>query len=154
MWMRMTTMTPTRKATSSDIAQIRQLLDASGLPSVDFHKHLDHFIVAAEKGVIIGVVGLEVHGSSALLRSLAVREQNRRTGLGRGLSTAILAYAESIGIHELALLTTTAEGFFATQGFIKVSREEIPAFVKQTEEFRKYCSSTAVCMRKEMAVSF
>ena len=60
-------------ASPMDEPWIRRLLTLCGLPHEDLTpQHLSHFGVIKEKGEIVGTVGLEIHGRSALLRSLAV----------------------------------------------------------------------------------
>ena len=72
-------------------AAVRALLAAAGLPVADLTAtHLDDFWGCGESPDLTGVVGLEVYGAVALLRSLAVAPD----GQGRGLGAALLAHAE------------------------------------------------------------
>ena len=58
---------------------------------------LDAFVVATKGRDLDGVAGLEVYGSNALLRSLAVAAQHRSWGLGARLVDAIEADARVTG---------------------------------------------------------
>lgn len=102
-----------RAARSDDLGAIRALLAENELPVTDVDAALlvDFLIAEDAGGKIVGSVGLERFGGSALLRSLAVAQTSRNAGLGGRL----LAHAENLarasGISELWLLTTTAADF-------------------------------------------
>ncbi|MBI4417410.1 MAG: GNAT family N-acetyltransferase [Ignavibacteriales bacterium] len=140
-----------RNATAADREAVKFLLDENDLPAADIDEHLQCFLVAIDNGIIVGVVGAEISGTEALLRSLAVRVPDRGKGLGGILSNAILSSMKQMGVKQVALLTTTAEKFFANHGFITVPKTQIPEFVKASKEYRLYCPSTAVCMIKQLA---
>jgi len=137
-----------RPARKGDEAAIQGLLRLAELPSEDVSEHLETFLVAVVGGEIVGTVGLEVTGSSGLLRSLAVAVPLRGIGLGKLLYGEIVEKARSLGIQRLGLLTTTAEGFFARVGFEKEKRSDIPPFIALSKEYKIYCPSTAVVMTK------
>ena len=138
-------------ATPSDLGQIRRLLDDSDLPSTDVAEHLAGFLVARAGGDLAGVVGVEPHGSDALLRSLCVVSDQR----GRGLAGALCAGAESIargtGARELYLLTTGARAYFEKRGFSVCAREGATPAIQSTAQFRTLCPSTATVMSKRLA---
>jgi len=137
-----------RPARKGDDVAIQCLLRLAELPSEDVSEHLETFLVAVVGGEIVGTVGLEVTGSSGLLRSLAVAVPLRGIGLGKLLYGEIVEKARSLGIQRLGLLTTTAEGFFARVGFEKEKRSDIPPFIALSKEYKIYCPSTAVIMTK------
>lgn len=137
-------------ARDEDLQVIQDLLRSSELPWQDVGEHLRHFLVLRIDEQIVGTVGLEVKGNGALLRSLVVREDVRGQGWGKELYQSILEEARRIGVREVGLLTTTAEEFFATAGFERLPREQAPAFVTESLEFRELCSSSAVYMRKRL----
>ncbi|MGB2867599.1 MAG: arsenic resistance N-acetyltransferase ArsN2 [Bacteroidota bacterium] len=133
-------------ASPSEKGEIRFLLEKSQLPSEDIGDHLEHFLVAKSDGKVVGAVGLELFGTSALLRSLVVDGTERGKGLGKELYRAVVKHAKDRGVKELGLLTTTAEGFFAKEGFQKAEGEKIPAYIKSTKEYQILCPSSAICM--------
>jgi amino-acid N-acetyltransferase len=136
-----------RQATRADDKNIRSLLRSCDLPDDDIGHHLPNFVVAGHEGRIVGTIGLEVLGSSALLRSLAVAVPARGAGLATGLVEVIVTRARRLGVRELWLLTTTAEGFFANLGFRSVARNEAPPEIRSTREFRVLCPDSAILMR-------
>ncbi len=136
------------KATAGDLSAIKGILSNVGLPYEDVGEHLDNFFVARQGNAVIGTVGMEVYNGAALLRSLAVEESQRNKGIAKSLYNKLVEHIESKGIQQVSLLTTTAEQYFARLGFEKVRQENIPAFVKNTKEYRLYCPSHAVCMVK------
>jgi amino-acid N-acetyltransferase len=100
---------------------------------------------------IVGVVGLELCCREyALLRSTAVEPEWRGTGLGRRLVEHVIADAESRGIKALYLLTTTAERYFPSFGFVKTQRDAVPDEIKRSVEFREVCPSSATVMALEL----
>ena len=136
-------------ASPADEPRIRQLLSSCRLPHEDITpEHLHHYWVFKENKQLIGVIGLEVLRPSALLRSLAIDPLFRNKGLGSQLTQQAENDADSLEIEALYLLTTTAEGFFAKRGYLKVPREGTPDQIQGTAEFRTMCPLTAVCMVK------
>ena len=140
------------KLSSSDLEQVKQILEDAGLPLVDLTAaHMGHFMGARLKtGELAGVIGLEVYERAGLLRSLAIREEYRGRGIAGELINTLHAYALSAGIGDLYLLTTTAEGYFARHGFEPFDRQKVPVPVGESAEFRSLCPDTAVCMRKRI----
>lgn len=142
-----------RAATSRDLPAIEQLLVSSDLPIAGVAEALRGFVVAESERDerIVGVVGLELCCREyALLRSTAVEPEWRGTGLGRRLVEHVIADAESRGIKALYLLTTTAERYFPSFGFVKTQREAVPDEIKQSVEFREACPSSATVMALEL----
>jgi N-acetylglutamate synthase-like GNAT family acetyltransferase len=78
-----------------DVLQIRErpphlsvvtLLEAEGLPASDLtESHLEHFFFTGSDGAPSALVGLEIYGEAALLRSLVVSAAARTQGLGSAL---------------------------------------------------------------------
>ena len=98
----------------------------------------------------VGVAGLELCGDSALLRSVAVADGWRSRGVGRALVHRVIADAESRGLHALYLLTTTAEHYFPSFGFVPIERASAPAAIQQTGEFRGACPDSAVALARHL----
>ncbi|HEY9428112.1 MAG TPA: arsenic resistance N-acetyltransferase ArsN2 [Gemmatimonadaceae bacterium] len=136
-----------RPAREDDLAAIERLLTASDLPLAGVAEILPTVVVAESDGAVVGMAGLEVRGDSALLRSVAVTPEWRSRGLGRALVTRVIADAEARGIRALYLLTTTAEHYFPSFGFRKITRDEAPDAIRTTVEFQEACpaSATAMC---------
>lgn len=141
-----------RELSPDRYAAIRALLEKSELPVQDLHQDaLPRFFGVEADGGLAGVVGLERHGGAGLLRSLAVEQAWRGTGLGQALVAHLERAAWHAGITELWLLTTTAESFFRKIGYRDGAREDAPDGIRQSTEFRAVCPTTAICMRRTMA---
>jgi len=139
-----------RSAKDSDCLAIEDLLQSVDLPIAGVKEHLQHFIMMKDDGAVMGVAGLEIYETKALLRSLAVAGKEQGKGLGKTLYAAILKKAQSLGIDEIYLLTETAAAFFAKQGFEYVSREFVDSQVKASVEFQSVCPKSAACMRLKL----
>jgi amino-acid N-acetyltransferase len=125
------------------------LLAEAGLPTEDLCKlDLRHFFFAGPREQPMGLVGLEIRGSEALLRSLVVRASSRREGLGSDLLTRSEAHARSAGITNVYLLTTTAQRFFAVRGYACIDRALAPASIRETREFSRICPASSAFMFK------
>jgi N-acetylglutamate synthase-like GNAT family acetyltransferase len=142
-----------RAASATDLAAVERLLVSSRLPLDGVREALPTFVVAEADGDIVGVAGLEVCCDNALLRSVAVADQWRSRGLGRALVTRVVADAEARGIRALYLLTTTAEHYFPSFGFQRITRDEVPDDVRATAEFQDACPASATVMRRECGVA-
>jgi N-acetylglutamate synthase-like GNAT family acetyltransferase len=141
-----------RPAAAADLPAIHRLLEAGRLPTRDLPESRPEFLVAAGDAGLVGAGGLEVHGDAGLLRSLVVAEDRRGTGLGRALVDAVEAAARRRGLRELVLLTETAHDFFARLGYADIARDEAPAAIRGSVEFRSLCPQSARCMRKRLDV--
>ena len=135
-----------RQAVIEDLHAVEQLLVSSDLPIAGVADSLCAFVVAESDQRIVGVVGLEVCCEHGLLRSTAVDPEYRDRGLGRLLVERIIAEAEARGIHALYLLTTTAERYFPSFGFVVSGRDAVPEPIRQTTEFTSACPATATVM--------
>lgn len=141
------TLAAVRAATGRDYAAVIGLLEAASLPTNGVPPGLDGFLVAERGGWIVGAIGLERYGEAALLRSAVVEPEARGTGLGAALVERLLDAARAAGVREVFLLTTTAEGYFPRFGFGPIAREEVPAAVRASVEFRGACPASAAVMR-------
>lgn len=141
-----------RPARPVELDAIVALLGAAELPVEDLDvAKLDAFVVAAEGDACVGVVGLEIHGPNALLRSLAVEPRHRSRGLGARLVRAIETEARARGVTALYLLTTTARTFFERAGYTAHDRAAVPLSIAATTEFSSLCPDTADCLWRDLA---
>ena len=139
-----------RTAKESDLTAVVDLLGRANLPIAGVAEAPSHFVMAESDGKLVGVVGLELYGESALLRSAAVEESWRGSGVGRVLVERALDVARERGIADVFLLTTTAEHYFPRFGFSCVSRDSVTAGVKSSIEFQDACPASATVMRKSL----
>lgn len=139
-----------RPATVADWPAIAALLTHASLPLAGAQAHLPHFTVALRNGQVIAVAGLEVYGTSALLRSVTVSESDRGTGLGQEMVRRLLKSAATMGITTVVLLTTSAADYFFRFGFVAVTRDKVPPEVLTSEEFLTACPASATVMRLDL----
>jgi amino-acid N-acetyltransferase len=104
--------------------------------------------VVESGGSVVGVGGLELHGSAALLRSLAVSAADRGRGLAGAICDHLEAEAASRGAEHLYLLTETAAPFFTKRGCAAISRDDAPPEIASSREFAELCPQSAVLMRR------
>ncbi|ARL04446.1 arsenic resistance N-acetyltransferase ArsN2 [Burkholderia multivorans] len=137
-----------REARPDDLDSVMSLLDLNQLPTADVTEDLlNDFLVVCDPR-LIAVAGLERFDEIGLLRSLAVSGSERSQGLGRKLVEAVEERAKATGISSLWLLTTTATNFFLAVGYSVVTRDDAPAGIRNSSEFRDLCPASAICMRK------
>lgn len=142
---------PLATGTARQLADITQLLSACGLPTADVATSgALLFFGEQSNGKLAGVIGLEVYGTVALLRSLAVAPAQRKHGLGRSLVRFAETYAAKHGIESLYLLTTTAGDFFSKLGYAIASREAAPLPIKATPQFSGLCPGSSAFMSKQL----
>ena len=138
------------RASAADGPSILQLLRDAGLPTDGLVEHLNTAFVARDGGAIVGCSALETYADGALLRSVVVAPSARGRGVGQRLTEAAVALAQSAGAPAVYLLTTSAESYFPQFGFVPATRDQVPAGVKQSIEFRSACPASAVVMGKTL----
>lgn len=141
-----------RPARFEDYVAIRALLVTQGLPSEDVgaSDEVGRFHLAEQDGQIVGCAGLEVYGTDALLRSVAVTPSMRGSGLGRALVGIAERYAAAIGVRRLFLLTTSAADYFSRIGYKSCDRSVAPPPIQTSSQFSGLCPASAVCMSKQL----
>jgi len=122
----------------------------------EIYENLQTFLVAEHERKVIGCCALEVIWSDlAEIKSLAVADGSRGTGVGTALIAAALEQARYLGVPRVFALTLEA-GFFERVGFTVIPKEDLPMKVwsdcakcpKQTE-----CDEVAVIRRLGEEVS-
>src|SRR5262245_34519551 len=138
-------------ATSADLAHILALLERSGLPQAGLQEHLSTTLVARSAGELVGCAALELYGTAALLRSVAVDASLRGQGAGQQLTRAALDLARQHGAATIYLLTETAGEFFPRFGFQLIERQAVAPEVQQSVEFVSACPDSALAMVARLA---
>jgi amino-acid N-acetyltransferase len=124
------------------------LLKTSKLDSSDLNQPNIRLFCLKENDKLIGVGGLEVIGSGALLRSVAVDTACQKQGLGALLVSHIEKAAKELGLSALYLLTNTAADFFKAQNYQVIHRDNFAEPLKQTAQFSGLCPISTICMMK------
>ena len=135
-----------RNARPEDLEMVTSFLAAAGLPAAGVAEHLGSFLIAEKGKACVGVGGLEIYGDVALLRSLAVCQEERNSGIGATLLEQLMTNAHSRGVLRLVLLTTTAEHYFLRKGFVRIDRSALSGPITGSKELTGACPSAAVCM--------
>jgi amino-acid N-acetyltransferase len=131
------------------------LLESQGLPVSDItDEHLEHFFFVGSDGSPTGLVGIELYGADALLRSLVVGESARGNRLGSTLVEYAEQYAATKGVRSIYLLTSTGEAFFKRLGYHWIDRSRAPPSIKETREFAGLCPASSAFMMKALLVPF
>jgi amino-acid N-acetyltransferase len=141
------------RANAADLSFVIDLLLRCELPVDGAEAHVDNMVVARTEGHVVGSAALEIYGTSALLRSVAVDASLRGTGVGRQLTEAALDLARARGVADLFLLTTTAEHFFPRFGFERIERDAVPADVRTSVEFTSACPASAIVLHKRLRIT-
>lgn len=122
-----------RKAKITDIKQIHKFVNEFAkkeemLPRAlnELYEGIRDFFVYEEDGIIKGVCALRILWEDlAEIRSLAVREEYQRLGIGKSLIKRCLKDAKDIGIKKVFALTYQPE-FFKKLGFIEIDKAKLP----------------------------
>lgn len=122
-----------QKATIPDVKTMQALINQyadSGqmLPRAlnELYEHLRDFHVYEEDGALIGVCALHISWDGlAEIRSLAVRKDRLRRGIGTELVRHCMAEAAELHVERVFALTYQ-DGFFRKLGFIDVDKKELP----------------------------
>lgn len=129
----------------------KTLLKNCSLPISDLDaKKFENFLYLGTVDSPIGIIGLEIFHSVALVRSLAVSKEDRGKGYGKLLVSAVENFAKNKNIKELYLLTETAELFFKKLNFHSIQKELAPEVIKKTSEYSSVCPQSAVLMTKKI----
>jgi amino-acid N-acetyltransferase len=138
-------------ADDSDIPAILALLECNGLPLDGFLDHARTALVACAGESVVGSATLELYGTAALLRSVAVDTSLRGQRLGQQLTRAALELARQHGVETVYLLTETAGDFFPRFGFHPIERSAVNAAVQQSVEFTSACPISAQVLALSLA---
>jgi N-acetylglutamate synthase-like GNAT family acetyltransferase len=136
-----------RPAREGDRETVTAMLADARLPSEGVDDQFgDGYVVAELEGRIVGVGGMEIHGSYGLLRSVVVLEEVRGQGLGQIIVSDRLRWSARKGLRAVYLLTTTVPEFFEHIGFTEMKRAEMPDEIQGSREFSDICPSSAIAM--------
>jgi len=127
------------------------LLESADLPVSDLtDAYMEHFFYVGPASAPIGLVGVEMCGVDALLRSLVVSPEHRSAGLGQTLVAHAESHAGEQGARAIYCLTTTAEAFFRRRGYVDADRDRAPAAVRGTREFSAICPVSSAFLVKKL----
>lgn len=125
------------------------LLKKNNLPTEDITSGTQLFVVE-EGDEVVATVAVEYDYNDALLRSLSVSEEKRKSGIGAELVSFIEDYVQKQGVQNIFLLTTTAADFFSKRGYKIIDRSNVPDFIKNTKEYSVICALSSALMKKKL----
>ena len=113
-----------RPAKTMDVKAIRSLVDSYAAPgqmlskeTVTLYESVQEFIVAEVDGVVVGCGALHILWEDlAEVRTMAVKKELNRQGIGHKILEAIIKRAGEVGVEKLFCLTFQTE-FFGAHGF-------------------------------------
>ena len=122
-----------RKAHISDIREIQKLVNEFArreqmIPRSlnELYENLRDFVVAEEKKIIVGVSALHVLWDDlAEVRSLAVKKELHKKGIGSKMVESCLTEAKELGVKRVFVLTYQPD-FFKKLGFRDTDKAELP----------------------------
>jgi glycerol-1-phosphatase len=129
-----------------DADGIRHLLSSAGLSGEGVEHRLDRTLVCRDGQELAATACLEPVGRYGILRSVAVREDLRGSGLGMLASAAAVRDGRALGITDFALFTETAPAFFELLGFGKTERADLPEPVRNSRHATEECARSATAM--------
>ena len=127
-----------RKPGALDMAAWKALLAGEKMRSEDVGAAGGFWLVAHESGQLVGGVGLEFGGDSALLRSLIVASPLRRQGLGHALVETCAEEAKKRGAVWLYAISTEAPKFLLASGFRETTPDEVEAALPDAPQVALY----------------
>ena len=93
----------------------------------DLYDNLRDIFLAEEGGKILAVCGMHVLWDDlAEIRSLAVRRDRQRGGLGKALVRRAIKDAKTLGIRRVFALTYVPEYFRSAFGFRDIDKADLP----------------------------
>ncbi len=113
-----------REGLAADRHLVEALLKGAELPTAGLDA--TELLVLEENGAVMGVIGFEPYGETALLRSLAVAPQRRGGGLARALLVRAFTVLRARGFTVAYGLTTTIPDLLLKLGFTEISRDALP----------------------------
>jgi amino-acid N-acetyltransferase len=136
------------------LSAAKNLLESAGLPTEDLtERHCENFFYTGSAESPSGLVGLEIFGDVALLRSLVVTAQRQGTGAGSALLVHAETAARAAGVAAIYLLTTTAQSFFEKRGYGHAVREAAPEAIRSTREFAGICPASSAFMMRTLGAA-
>ena len=122
-----------RKAMLKDVKEIQRLIKLYSnrgeiLPRSlsEVYEHLRDFFVSTRNRKVVGICALHICWDDlAEIRSLAVREEDRKKGIGAKLVKACLEESKMVAVKRVFALSYQPE-FFERLGFKKVEKTVLP----------------------------
>jgi amino-acid N-acetyltransferase len=146
-----------RPAKTKDVKPIRSLVDSYAAPgqmlskeTVTLYESVQEFIVAEQDGVLVGCGALHILWEDlAEVRTVAVKENLHKQGIGHQILEAIIQRAREVGVEKIFCLTFQTE-FFGRHGFEVIEGTPVDQAV-YAELLRSYDAGIAEFLDLESA---
>jgi len=146
-----------RSARTADVKQIRSIIDTFAAPgkmlekeTVTLFESVQEFVVAVDGDQVVGCGALHVLWEDlAEVRTVAVKEEFHKNGIGHQIIEAIIDRARSVGVERIFCLTFQTE-FFGKHGFKVIEGTPVEPDVYQ-ELLRSYDAGVAEFLDLETA---
>jgi amino-acid N-acetyltransferase len=146
-----------RPAKTKDVKSIRNLVDSYAAPgqmlskeTVTLYESVQEFIVAEQDGVLVGCGALHILWEDlAEVRTVAVKENLHKQGIGHQILEAIIQRAREVGVEKIFCLTFQTE-FFGRHGFEVIEGTPVDQAV-YAELLRSYDAGIAEFLDLESA---
>ena len=146
-----------RSARTADVKQIRSIIDTFAAPgkmlekeTVTLFESVQEFVVAVDGDEVVGCGALHVLWEDlAEVRTVAVKEEFHKNGIGHQIIEAIIDRARSVGVERIFCLTFQTE-FFGKHGFKVIEGTPVEPDVYQ-ELLRSYDAGVAEFLDLETA---
>ncbi|CAB4592529.1 unannotated protein [freshwater metagenome] len=146
-----------RPAKTKDVKSIRNLVDSYAAPgqmlskeTVTLYESVQEFIVAEDNGVLVGCGALHILWEDlAEVRTVAVKENLHKQGIGHQILEAIIQRAREVGVEKIFCLTFQTE-FFGRHGFEVIEGTPVEPSV-YAELLRSYDAGIAEFLDLESA---
>lgn len=122
-----------RRAKISDVKQIHKFINEFAKKEImlarslnELYEGLRDFVIYEDDGILKGVCALRVLWEDlAEIRSLAVKEEYQKKGIGKALVEQCIEDAKNLGIRRVFALTYKPE-FFKKLGFKNIDKSKLP----------------------------
>ncbi len=139
------------KASLRDINGIKALLTISDLTLAGIEETEFWIVRDKTNKMPKACIGLETHDNDGLLRSVAVKKEYQKTGIGSGLVLHVMQVAKERKLRNLYLLTMTARVFFPRFRFVQITRASVEKeAISKSREFEA-CSETSTLMKFDVS---
>ena len=146
-----------RPAKTKDVKSIRNLVDSYAAPgqmlskeTVTLYESVQEFLVAEVNGALVGCGALHILWEDlAEVRTVAVKEDLHKQGIGHQILEAIIQRAREVGVEKIFCLTFQTE-FFGRHGFEVIEGTPVDPSV-YAELLRSYDAGIAEFLDLESA---
>jgi len=114
-----------RQASGNDLKLMQELLQKNNQKTSIVINECSLYLLAQSGDKIIGMIGSEISGHSALIRSASVLHPWRSRGIGSTLVEALIKELKGIRITELYLFSRDSGKYWQKQGFTLCDIHEI-----------------------------